>query len=682
MGKKDKSKKSADKKTRVAEKTAKKTAQKEKKLGKKGPKGALEDDEEDVDLDQVLEEYARQQALFLKVTETPLSEPPPPRANATLTPSPASSTDLFLFGGETFNGTIAHFFNDLFVYNVTTTSWRHITSPNSPLPRSGHWVTSTPHSGGSLWLFGGEFSSPKQGTFYHYNDFWRFDCGSREWTRVETKKGPPARSGHRMVAWKNYVILMNGFQDTSASTKYLSDLWVFDTSLYTWTQINLPAHAQRPDARSSFSLLPHEQGAVIYGGYSRVKSSSAPSVGRKGQKAVGGGSVLKPVMHQDTWLLRMDVDLSKVRWERRKKPVNSPNPPRVGVTMAYHKGRGIMFGGVKDEEESEEGLESVFFDELFAWGIDRNRFFPLVLRKPRAQKKVVNERGGGGRRDRAKEDEEELLRNLAVLEAAASGEKIEDVKPKEEEEKVEESKPPQQELSLQLPHARFNTAMAVQDDVLYIYGGTFEKGDREYTFDEMYSIDLGKLDGVRTIFSRADETQWEVSEDEDEDEEDEDDDEEEDEEEEGEAKDDGGKPDEAEIEERRKEKALRKQKIEEPDTPATSVYDGPDEAEAALDTTPHPRPFESLKDFYARTSTAWQELLIAQQNEAAAGQKATKTIKELRKEAFAFAEDKWWACREEIRALEDEQEEAGIGEVISLGDVAAGAGTGGAGRRR
>ena len=49
----------------------------------------------------------------------------------------------------------------------------------------------------------GEFSSPKQGTFYHYNDFWRLDPSTREWTRIEVKgKGPPARSGHRMTYFK------------------------------------------------------------------------------------------------------------------------------------------------------------------------------------------------------------------------------------------------------------------------------------------------------------------------------------------------------------------------------------------------------------------------------------------------------------------------------------------------
>ena len=100
-----------------------------------------------------------------------------------------------------------------------------------------------------------------------------------------------------------------------------------------------------------------------------------------------------------------------------------------------------------------------------------------------------------------------------------------------------------------------------------------------------------------------------------------------------------------------------------------------------MDQTPHPRPFESLREFFARTSVAWLEMLIAQQE---TGAHKNKTVKELRKEAFTIAEEKWWACREEIRNLEDEQEEAGIGEVVSLADTggSGGGGGGSAGRRR
>jgi len=65
-------------------------------------------------------------------------------------------------------------------------------------------------------------------------------------------------------------------------------------------------------------------------------------------------------------------------------------------------------------------------------------------------------------------------------------------------------------VTMEPPHVRFNAQLAIQDDVLYIYGGTFEKGDREFTFDDLYAIDLGKLDGCKEIFSRPVED-WIVS---------------------------------------------------------------------------------------------------------------------------------------------------------------------------
>jgi hypothetical protein len=216
MGKKNK--KSAEHKERVAAKQSKKAAQKEKKSKTKGRDA--DSDVEDADLDAILAQYAEEQAKFLKVTEVP-SGPPTPRSSATVIASPSNRNELLVFGGEYFDGTIATFFNNLFVYNIDRGDWKEVTSPNSPLPRSGHAWCRGGNSGG-IYLFGGkrlhiyinfgiqsdtcrtgEFSSPKQGTFYHYNDFWHLDPSTREWTRLETKgKGPPARSGHRMTYYK------------------------------------------------------------------------------------------------------------------------------------------------------------------------------------------------------------------------------------------------------------------------------------------------------------------------------------------------------------------------------------------------------------------------------------------------------------------------------------------------
>lgn len=415
----------------------------------------------------------------------------------------------------------------------------------------------------------------------------------------------------------------------------------------------------------------------MYGGYSRVKSTAVAGKQTKGGNQ-GLRVILKPLIHQDTWFLRIsqppaDAPGSSppvVRWERRKKPANAPNPPRAGATMAYHQGRGILFGGVHDVEESEEGIDSEFFDTLFAWNIERNRYFQLTLRRSRAAARNPAGDRGGARRGRGKADEAELLRNLAALESkgsviGADAMEIEDAKGIEDI-----SIKPVKPILMTLPHPRFNAQLAVQNDVLYIFGGTYEHGDREYTFDEMWAIDLGKLDGVHEIYRRELEN-WQGSDDEGSDSES-------NEEEDSENEDMEGDiptgvplpPSETAAVERPKNTPIHEQaseiEIEEPES-------------KVADDRPHPRPFESLRDFFARTTNPWQELALEGLRQKKDGS-VDKSIKELRKVAFELAENKWWDCREEITALEDEQEEAGIGEVVSMADR--GAPTEGTGRRR
>jgi hypothetical protein len=374
--------------------------------------------------------------------------------------------------------------------------------------------------------------------------------------------------------------------------------------------------------------------------------------------------ILKPVVHQDTWFLRImappaDAAASvgpTVRWERRKKPANPPNPTRAGATMAYHKGRGISFGGVHDVEATEEGIESEFYDKLYAWNTDRNRFFPLGLRRSRAAAKKQVSTQVSKARNRSKADEEELLRNLALLETKGV---VSHVDPEEMNIDTPEGEEyTQSNLSLtvqfEMPHPRFNSQLAVQEDTLYIFGGTFERGDQEFTFNDLYSIDLVKLDGVKVIFSHEPERWHDPVQNGSDDEEDDD------EEYSGEGSEDDDDDD--------------VMSIDAAPTTLTDVAEAiqvdpeADQQTEILvqDSRPYPRPFESLKEFFSRTSTEWQDILLSKIKKQGIG--TEKTLKEIRKEAFDLAEAKWWDCREEITALEDEQEAAGIGEVVSIVD--------------
>jgi Galactose oxidase, central domain len=152
MGKKNK--KTAERKERRAAKQSKKAVQKEKKAKVKGRDADSEN--EDVDLDTILATYAQEQAKFLRVTEV-VSGSPSPRSSCTLIASPANRNELMIFGGEYFDGTVATFYNHLFVYLIDRGEWREVTSPNSPLPRSGHAWCRGGNAGG-IYLFGGKCS--------------------------------------------------------------------------------------------------------------------------------------------------------------------------------------------------------------------------------------------------------------------------------------------------------------------------------------------------------------------------------------------------------------------------------------------------------------------------------------------------------------------------------------------
>lgn len=399
-------------------------------------------------------------------------------------------------------------------------------------------------------------------------------------------------------------------------------------------------------------------------------------------------------------------------------------------------------------EADEEGIESEFFNGLDVWNVERNRWFGLGLKRPRVGIGVGGrgERGqydgrdgigsGGGRRGgkgRAKEGEDELVARLKALEAkdvsssTASGSVGSDDSDSAdssdngdddgaENSNINGDRPVPKAVQYEYPHPRFRAQLAIQEDVLYIFGGTYEKGDREYTFDEMWAVDLGRLDGCKEIFKRE-VPEWVGSEGESSDEDEGESD--------GEGQSEGsgpeGEPDDGVQEEEVNEQletsvigdetngqskttSNEEQKARKADSaPDAASHSAPDtdEAEDPLaasqtdsmperakdDNRPYPRPFESLREFYARTSIEWRALLLSNKSQDVrdASTKATK------KAAFALAEERWWDVREEVVAEEERMEESGIGDIVDVsagagkdgkGGTGAGAGAGIGGRRR
>ncbi|KAI0090113.1 hypothetical protein BDY19DRAFT_751077 [Irpex rosettiformis] len=430
-----------------------------------------------------------------KVTEELVEGPPSRRANATVTPCPVGNY-LWCIGGEFFSEDgKAHFYNDIFRYNPDKDEWRKYVSKTCPGPRSAHAAVASPAAGGKIFLFGGEFSSLNQTTFHHYRDFWCFDITTHSWDRIETKILPTARSGHRMAMWKHYIVLFGGFFDPGLRTNYLNDLWVFDTQEYKWTQIEFKKHERAPS--SGFSFLPTPEGILLHGGYCKEY--------HKGQRPIG-------VMLEDTWFLRMTMptaeeDSSKrslssnlpiVKWEHRKRPSTAFAPSlRSGCTMVLwaNKNTGILFGGVTDEDNHEETLDSVFHNDLYGYHILGNgRWVSMALKKPKQK--------GGAKKKKARA----TIKPVEVPSPVASDEEhpSEDDVERGGETQISQtarSRAPNNEDEIDLddpnstiPIPRYNAMLAVLRNTLYIYGGIFERGTREYTLDDFYSLQLDKLD--------------------------------------------------------------------------------------------------------------------------------------------------------------------------------------------
>ncbi|TPX67680.1 hypothetical protein SpCBS45565_g03536 [Spizellomyces sp. 'palustris'] len=408
----------------------------------------FEDDDEDIDL--ILKQFEAEEKKKYEVTEEISAEPPSPRANASFVASPLSQPVLYLFGGEHYDGNKLRVFNELYKYRIDKQEWRKIVSAYAPGPRSGHQTVAL--NNGKLLVFAGEFASSTQSQFHHWKDCWTFDLKETKWEKLDIPT-PPPRSGHRMTVWKNFVIMFGvgrpsvGFYDNYKTTKYYDDLWIFDCNEYKWEKVELPALSSKPTARSGFQFFTHGDICFLYGGYCKTQVD--------GEREQG-------VVHSDMWILHMSTDISALRWERVKKS-GTPPPARAGCTMTVHKNRAILFGGVEDDEEA--GDISVCRNDMFSFALEGKKWFPFTLKKPK-------EAEGGKRRRRA---------------TTQTGE--EDVEQGEGEDGIPADGQASEE---NVPHPRYNAMLTVYRNTLYLYGGLFEERKKEFTLDDMWTLNSDK----------------------------------------------------------------------------------------------------------------------------------------------------------------------------------------------
>ncbi|RKO86482.1 hypothetical protein BDK51DRAFT_51740 [Blyttiomyces helicus] len=158
-------------------------------------------------------------------------------------------TGGLIFGGDTgMTGTVS---NIMYTFDLAS---RRVTQQSQvPSPRSRHCGTSL--STDSLFVFGGNSAADQsQGTLL--GDAFIYRMATQTWTVVGgTSQPPSARFGSSCAAIGQKVYVFGGYDGT---LKDLNDLWVFDNTSNTWSEIGTTGAVPSIRTYSSMTSLGSE----------------------------------------------------------------------------------------------------------------------------------------------------------------------------------------------------------------------------------------------------------------------------------------------------------------------------------------------------------------------------------------------------------------------------------------
>ena len=282
---------------------------------------------------------------------------------------------------------------------------RILTPPPHPPPRCAH--SAVCHND-AIYVFGGE-SAASEG-YHHYRDLWKFDVKNNTWEECRSSggPGPHARSGHRCLVWRHYMILFGGFHESAKNNdiRFFNDVHVYDFQTMAWTELKYGKLARLPPPRSACNLaLGGGEALFVYGGYSKVRNASnvhACGGGQQQQQQQHRTSGSEGIVHVDCWMLPLKSLLldggiassTPPTWERITRKGEYPSGRAGSSSVVYQKNRMVVFGGVMDDEGDHHAMASTFYDDLFAFDMERRRWFAMGLK----EKKIA-----GGRRRRKKD---------------------------------------------------------------------------------------------------------------------------------------------------------------------------------------------------------------------------------------------------------------------------------------
>ena len=394
-----------------------------------------------------------------KVLVLPNEHPfPCARASATFTiTDDMKKKDAYLFGGEYYDGTNIIVSDQLFKYELPSTStsgkvgavgqWKQIITTTSPPPRCAH---AAGYYNKSLYIFGGETSggttvssssttsktavpSKGSGEYFHYRDIWKYDTVQQQWCEMKPSvslatgkaSAPSSRSGMSMTIWKHFMVLFGGFYETAtqAPPRFFNDVYVLNLQTEQWVDVPHSKLSIRPEPRSACNdaLIQNTSNNnsnkncdvwLIHGGFSKLQTnasrlmqSSQPSTCNAGD-IDDGLPTAETIVYTDAWVLHLHplLEGKPPVWERlmsslsktkRYETAQNIHNGRSGVSSTTYQNNVLLFGGVLDQELLHHKVDSTFYNDLSIFHVEKRKFIPIRLQDPSTNLETKKSNGDG-----------------------------------------------------------------------------------------------------------------------------------------------------------------------------------------------------------------------------------------------------------------------------------------------
>jgi hypothetical protein len=266
-----------------------------------------------------------------------------------------STGKILLFGGGRSNSSssdgtsVSTSLGDTWELDPTTSTWTALSPAASPSVR---------HDFGLVWdsarnkavLFGGMQIDIPGATGVPKQDTWEWDPAAGTWTeRATSGDRPSQRYGHAMAfdGGRGKVVVFGGWDMTTAGSK--NDLWDWDPTSATWTQLLSGTEAGVPTARTYASLVSDDARSRLELLAGEVMSNSSGGTGG----VVGSNEV---------W----ELDPAALVFTNKTPARDFPNG-RIGHAMAYNPSTGkvYVYGGMDPMTKGMDTMQA--FDDLWEW---------------------------------------------------------------------------------------------------------------------------------------------------------------------------------------------------------------------------------------------------------------------------------------------------------------------------